>query len=163
MSRPLNIEVKLNTSATCLCGNTTLSVISSSCTTKCAANSTQSCGGSNAATVFSTTIQTQANPYLVPDTLGSFGCWALSLPSLVPVASVTGNNVTRTMCKSACAAGRYRIAGVADGSRCYCGASMNGTTDAHRVLDTECSLACSGNKTEKCGGTSRMSVFLSGF
>ncbi|KAF1951711.1 WSC-domain-containing protein, partial [Byssothecium circinans] len=63
-------------------------------------------------------------------------------------------NVTAEICTKFCASWNYNFAGLKSGERCYCGNSLleqSGTTG--------CSLPCSGDESQVCGGSDRLTVY----
>ncbi|KAL8719798.1 MAG: hypothetical protein Q9225_003233 [Loekoesia sp. 1 TL-2023] len=63
-------------------------------------------------------------------------------------------------CVAACQAAGYSVAGLEYSTECFCGnALVNGPAPA---AESQCSMNCGGDPTEKCGGGSRMSVYYTG-
>jgi hypothetical protein len=60
-------------------------------------------------------------------------------------------------CVDACAAEDFLMAGVEYAGECFCGNTLR--PGAVPAPAAECNLACSGNKTELCGGGSRLNVY----
>lgn len=60
-------------------------------------------------------------------------------------------------CASYCQSKNYALFGVEYGGECYCGNSPN----ASATVSSEegCSMACKGNSTQICGGSSKISVW----
>lgn len=55
------------------------------------------------------------------------------------------------------AANGFRYAGLEYYGECFCGDSINGPVAAS---EQECSYACTGNKAQICGGSSRISLYM---
>lgn len=60
-------------------------------------------------------------------------------------------------CINACASKEYVYAGLEYGGECWCGDSLS--RGAVRAPAAECNIACSGNRTELCGGGNRLNVY----
>ncbi|CDZ98531.1 beta-1,6-N-acetylglucosaminyltransferase, contains WSC domain [Phaffia rhodozyma] len=138
----------------CFCGNSLAKsniLLDSSCTTSCAGNTTQTCGGSQAMTVFGPYSSEEST-----DVWSDVGCWITS-PIDVPVlngVSSTYASMTQTLCTKRCESAGYAFAGTS-GNTCYCGSSLSSSSDVSSSL---CSTACPGDSSESCGGSSAMTV-----
>ena len=89
------------------------------------------------------------------------GCYVDSTSSRVlSGAFYSSSAMTEENCVSYCAKtnGGYDFADVEYANECYCGDQLLATKEP----DTDCNMACSGNKTESCGGGNRLSVFSAG-
>lgn len=73
----------------------------------------------------------------------------------LPDVFYTNDNMTIEMCSSICSGFNYF--GVEYYHECHCGNAIAST--AVTAPATDCKLACAGNKTEVCGGNSRLSIF----
>ena len=74
------------------------------------------------------------------------------LPSRAPVEG----GLTIEKCKKLCFEERnYSYAGVQNGDECYCGNDLPNTP----APDAECSVPCSGDEAQKCGGWFRMNIY----
>jgi hypothetical protein len=62
--------------------------------------------------------------------------------------------MTTTFCQSFCLSASYPLAGMEYASECYCGSSLvsNATSSA-------CTMSCSGNSSQICGGPSALSLY----
>jgi hypothetical protein len=73
------------------------------------------------------------------------------------------DDATHNKCLEACRA--YDYAGLEYGRECWCGnAPINwkgntGATPGFNATETDCKMGCSGNSTQKCGGSKRMTLF----
>ena len=76
----------------------------------------------------------------------------------LPAASKSGKNMTVEACQEFCSGStnNYGLAGLQNGKDCYCG---NGLQNYAALGAKGCDSACSGNKTEFCGGESTLSVY----
>lgn len=87
------------------------------------------------------------------------GCANETTPRALSGASYSSNTaMTVESCQAFCSSSsnNYGLAGVEYGSECYCG---NGLQSYSSVGYDGCNMACTGNKTELCGGPSRLSVY----
>lgn len=168
----------------CYCANSISSSATrapdSDCNTKCGGDSTKLCGAGNRLQAYtmqgtakvSSAVSAGASSTAVLATSSSAavaaptsttisgytyaGCYsdAASTRSLRKSMQADG---TRAGCISACSKAGYTFAGMEYASECYCdnvlGANML------KAGETECDMACSGDKTTKCGGGNRLSLF----
>ncbi|KAJ6596722.1 WSC domain-containing protein [Mycena sp. CBHHK59/15] len=101
---------------------------------------------------------TPASPVLAYKEWKSIGCQKDStagriLKHLVTMAN--SNTVTVELCLDACAAGNYSLGGVEFGHECFCGNAL-----LYKYLSTPaCTLPCSGNSSEICGGSQSLNVY----
>lgn len=132
----------------CFCGNGYGKYgTSTNCNMACTGNSAQICGGGYANSVYAATVPP---PCTAGQYLGCFGDAAnRDLPTQVSV-----NPVTTTTCETACAQAGLLFAGLQYADECWCGDSYGsyGTS-------TNCTMACSGNSAEICGGGWTNSVY----
>jgi len=64
--------------------------------------------------------------------------------------------MTPQTCQAYCAGKNFPVAGVEYGTQCYCGLALPQTA----TLDNDgCTMACSGDTAQTCGGRSRLSVY----
>lgn len=86
------------------------------------------------------------------------GCFMdLGNPSTLPfdTPGTSFNNMTVEFCIASCKGNGYRYAGLEYYGQCFCGDSINGQA----ASPSDCNAACTGNSSETCGGTSRISVW----
>ncbi|TLD23076.1 hypothetical protein PspLS_07277 [Pyricularia sp. CBS 133598] len=85
------------------------------------------------------------------------GCYtSLSNPDTLPFrAEVSRADMTVEKCQAACKGNGYRFAGLEYYGECRCGSSIGGT----KVAESDCTLACTGNKSQVCGGNNRLSIY----
>ncbi|KAJ3072472.1 hypothetical protein HDU98_003548 [Podochytrium sp. JEL0797] len=139
----------------CFCGNTVpIAAPATVCSTACAGNSTELCGGSGAISIYTynTTAVPATNP-IVPN-WPYMGCYSDS-PSSRTLTSLQSNKLIATVesCATACAAGKFQYAGLEAGNQCYCGNSLTAS------VSTACTMVCQNNGAELCGGVNALSVF----
>ncbi|EHK96804.1 putative fungistatic metabolite [Glarea lozoyensis 74030] len=75
--------------------------------------------------------------------------------------TTVSNNMTVENCADICAAGQYSLFGVEYSSECYCGNMLAVGSVAAPASD--CKYACSGDKTETCGGDWRFNYYEFGY
>ncbi|KAM4060227.1 carbohydrate binding domain-containing protein [Hirsutella rhossiliensis] len=86
----------------------------------------------------------------------SSGCFREgSDPTLIFRSGLDQHNMTVEKCVADCKGNGYRYAGLEYYGVCFCGSTVNGP----QVPDSQCSLPCSGNKSETCGGDKALSVW----
>lgn len=157
------------------------------CSMTCSANGSEICGAGNRLTLYtligsqsgysstlSTTMpvsptasltspassSTSAGPALV-STAGAFvyqGCYTEGTNSRALSATATASrNMSVESCATFCAG--YSYMGVEYSSECYC---ANRISDGSVLTSTGCSMTCSGNSNEYCGGPSRLNLYTLG-
>lgn len=85
----------------------------------------------------------------------SYGCYAEPSSGRALSSLVTTENKTVTSCVEACSS--YKYLGLEYGGECWCGNTLN--SKATQVNLTDCNMACTGNTTEYCGGSSRLNLY----
>ncbi|KAL8931127.1 MAG: hypothetical protein Q9208_000231 [Pyrenodesmia sp. 3 TL-2023] len=138
---------------------------SSSTTTSSSSTSTTSPSSSTTTTSKTSTTPT-TSPTTYSPTPGSLfsthsylGCANETTPRALSSASYTSpTNMTLASCLTFCASptNNYALAGLENGNECHCG---NGLQNYASPTHTGCTKPCSGNKTQICGGASRLSVW----
>lgn len=103
---------------------------------------------------------TPSGPVVV-STAGTFvyqGCYieGTNTRALVAIA-ITSANMSVESCATFCAG--YSYMGVEYSSECYCANNISGGAT---VTSTGCSMTCSGNPYEYCGGPSRLNLYTVG-
>ncbi|KAG0129679.1 hypothetical protein HOY82DRAFT_586064 [Tuber indicum] len=69
---------------------------------------------------------------------------------------LTSESMTVTKCQAFCIDRNLTLSGLEAGNECYCGTALQ----SHSTLGfTGCNTACSGNSSETCGGSDRLSVY----
>lgn len=123
----------------------------------CSGSSTEICGGPNRLSFYKTT---SAGPLTV-QIAGPFsyqGCYTEATNGRALSAKATaGSTMTVEQCSTFCTG--YSMMGVEYGSECYCGNSLN----TGSVSTTSgCSMTCSGDASEYCGGSNRLNLYSTG-
>jgi len=89
-----------------------------------------------------------------------WGCWTdQTNPTFTNKVYDNANNSIE-LCTATCSQAGYNIAGLEQGTQCFCGNAMG--YQATEVVDASCGTPCSGNANETCGGSSRLSIFSNG-
>ncbi|KAL2134895.1 hypothetical protein VTI74DRAFT_10530 [Chaetomium olivicolor] len=164
----------------CYCGNSfntgSVSAPDADCSMTCAGNPNNYCGAGNRLSVYarngtpqpSSTGPTAAAtssavpaPTGLPDGWTYQGCWTEGksgrlLPQQVP--DPAGN--TPALCASLCAQQGYTISGTEYSVQCFCGNALyNGGA---KTAESDCSMSCPGDATQKCGAGDRLSIVSKG-
>lgn len=157
------------------------------CSMTCSGNDGEICGAGNRLTLYtlivnpsgnssslSATISVSPTASLTPpassstpsgpvvvSTAGSFvyqGCYTegTNIRALT-ATSITSANMSVESCATFCAG--YSYMGVEYSSECYC---ANNISDGATFTSTGCSMTCSGNPYEYCGGPSRLNLYTVG-
>ncbi|KAL4726164.1 hypothetical protein ACLX1H_006841 [Fusarium chlamydosporum] len=158
----------------CYCGSTVggPQVDDSQCSFPCTGDNTETCGSDNDLSIWQDpTFKTTDLGGVItnlPGTVQSIagykpnGCYtdnsskghALAWPM-----DVDSSKMTPTTCLTACADQGFPLAGLEYGGECYCGNVLANDTIKANVGD--CSMPCNGDNTLLCGGSSRMSIYIS--
>lgn len=113
----------------------------------------------------STTTTTSSSHVPSPTSWNELGCYTdddPDYPVLENLVSEEGGDSSlkvsscENLCWKASVNGTILYAGVKEGNQCWCGSFVGGQTSRNQ---TDCSLPCSGDKNEKCGGKDRVNVF----
>lgn len=146
----------------CYCGNSlnagSALGVSTTCNMPCAGDKTELCGGPNRLTLYknSAVTTTSVNPTIG---VANFqGCYIEPVPArALTYRAYSAANNTVQGCQSTCSAAGYAVAGLEYGSECWCGKSFTQGTVSTSLSD--CSMQCSGNSLQTCGGPNRLSVY----
>ncbi|QRW03063.1 glyoxal oxidase [Ceratobasidium sp. AG-Ba] len=147
--------------AECYCSNTIstangggVEVPASDCNMNCGGNSQQKCGAGYRITLY--TKNTATNP-LPTGWIKNF-CTVDQDARVLSGYSFTDNSgMTPNTCISACAQRNFMLAGVENGSECYCGNTIN---QALPTKDADCKKTCAGDDSQYCGGGWRLMVYI---
>ncbi|KAF9890518.1 hypothetical protein FE257_005923 [Aspergillus nanangensis] len=114
------------------------------CTTPCAADPAEICGGSEAISM-----------YAVVPIWQSVGCYSdnTKARTLSKSYNIAGNTVEK--CQQACKDGGYVYAGMEYGTQCFCGNSI----DNSGMPTSGCGLPCAGDASQICGGSNALSMY----
>ncbi|KAK0673252.1 WSC domain-containing protein [Cercophora samala] len=72
--------------------------------------------------------------------------------------SVQPDLMTVEKCWDFCAKGTYKFAGLEYSRECWCSQTLS--TLANKLADKECDLPCDGNTTQSCGGSLKLTVYI---
>ncbi|KAL8689037.1 MAG: hypothetical protein Q9218_005195 [Villophora microphyllina] len=178
-------------SSECYCGNTIANAATKAaegdCSMTCSGNSTQYCGGGQRLTVYGTNVtasaasssssstgtataapsgtssstSTPSAPVAVPTASGFAyqGCYTEGASGRALGDSATAySGMTVEKCAAFCSG--YAYMGVEYSSECYCGNTIG--AGAALATDNGCSMTCSGNAGEFCGGPNRINFYKQG-
>jgi hypothetical protein len=93
------------------------------------------------------------------------GCWTDQAPTTAnTLSTLLYDNASNTIetCTSGCVNAGYKVAGMSDATKCWCGNNMS-SASAILTVDMQCKSPCPGNTAEICGGISRLSIFSAGY
>ncbi|OCL01795.1 WSC-domain-containing protein [Glonium stellatum] len=159
-------------SGQCYCDNHVNSIATqeadSDCNMPCTGVPSQPCGGPDRMNLFwngqtaPPPPETFTNPG--PDSWVSEGCYTDSVAArtLANQVATTGGGslMTIQLCASACKAAGYLLAGAEYAGQCYCDNTfINGGPASDQTI---CSMKCSGNSSEYCGGAGAMNLYSFG-
>ncbi|KAI1338944.1 WSC-domain-containing protein [Xylariaceae sp. FL0016] len=154
----------------CYCGNENTGTMISDvtqCEARCKGNVNEYCGGNSKMSVWNITaappesekaenadVRTAANGTAV-----YVDCYEDGNGNgrTLSQASYSSNSMTVDTCASYCQAKNYALFGVEYGRECYCGSTVKPSTNTFD--DASCDMPCSGDSIQKCGGSSRISVW----
>ncbi|KAM0334201.1 hypothetical protein ACHAQA_001221 [Verticillium albo-atrum] len=147
----------------CYCGNTVngAELEQEECSFPCNGDKSQTCGGNKKLSVYADPTFPTINAVEIEDYVNT-GCWTdeskLGKTLSWPQDQLDKTVMTPSLCLSACREGGFPFAGLEYGRECWCGAVMG--NDTRSVDTTQCNMACAGDKSQTCGGRSRVNVFL---
>ncbi|KAF9450512.1 glycoside hydrolase family 71 protein [Macrolepiota fuliginosa MF-IS2] len=154
----------------CYCGNSLtnngasgIPVSTDRCSQPCAGDSSKTCGGEWTLSVYMTSNTTSSPPPNIPSEWNVLGCYADSASRILKGAMISQIGMTTAMCTGECSSRGYAYAATEYGVECYCGNSIEKTSDGAGVSVDEslCGIPCDGNSSEKCGGSWHANVFSS--
>jgi len=161
----------------CYCGNELSQLAQNAtetdCNVPCPGDATQMCGATNPPRL-SLYWNASATPPPPPNIsqvsytepwnyLGCYNDTDEGKPTALSVSVTTdmpggSDNTTVENCTGECFLKGYLIAGMAFGNECFCDYEVNYPAMAQE--DTNCMLPCSGNVSEICGGSYRLTVYF---
>lgn len=119
------------------------------CNMPCGTAQAENCGGSWRNRILATCL-----PVPPPVVATAAGCWVDAPQRQLPV-QLMESGATRERCVAAAAARGLRYAGLQYGGQCHGGNSLAGTPAAA----SDCSMPCTADAGQSCGGTWRNAVF----
>lgn len=140
----------------CYCGYRTTSdvyrVPDSSCSVPCAGDSSQICGGDNLLSLYRTDFTSQS-PW---HDWANLGCVTEPSESRALDRVLSTDLMTTNKCLVICSYGNFQWAGLEYGSECWCGNSLAAGV---QPTNQSCSMPCSGDATDTCGGPLTLNLF----
>lgn len=128
------------------------------CALPCAGDKSQTCGGYSKLNLYEYTSSDPAPVNPLPAGWSAEGCFTeLKNARAIVGFYVSSTKMTPALCVKTCAQKGYAVAGVEYFSQCFCGPSFSSLST--KVSDGDCSAPCTGDKTQQCGGSSRLNVF----
>ncbi|KFX87861.1 hypothetical protein O988_09253, partial [Pseudogymnoascus sp. VKM F-3808] len=99
------------------------------------------------------------NAASLPENWTYKGCYVdnVAARALSGAAYNSGTALTESACAAYCGTKGFKYAGVEYSAECYCG----NTLTAAIADEADCTMTCSGNEDELCGGPNRLNVFAS--
>ncbi|KAL2015668.1 hypothetical protein VTK56DRAFT_5046 [Thermocarpiscus australiensis] len=149
----------------CYCGDAlaqgSFPAFSTDCAMPCPGDATQVCGGPNRLSLYGTSTEPPPfTPYPhEPVTAHQYeGCFteAEGVRALSGASAFSASAMTVDGCGDYCLNSGFTWFGLEYAAECYCGDALN--VNSTLVDDSECSMACSGDPNDACGGPNRLSV-----
>ncbi|RMD39851.1 hypothetical protein DV735_g5278, partial [Chaetothyriales sp. CBS 134920] len=153
-------------SGECFCGNTlaagsTNASSSAECNMACSGDASEICGGPSRLSLYENTAYSTPQS---PSFSGYIyqGCYTDSVANRSLAAARTDSNamtiqLCAQFCLSAQADDEYTYMGTEYAAECYCANALADTSVL--ASDSECSMTCSGNSSQACGGPNRLSLY----
>ncbi|KAJ3314128.1 hypothetical protein HDU76_002467 [Blyttiomyces sp. JEL0837] len=148
----------------CFCSTNIPRVDSTACNMLCAGRSSETCGGTNALSVFGVacpvgngdmSVCSAGNQGVLRCRSGDF--WGLELTCDAGQAcqhvSLGDSNMSIESCISSCVNGGYFYARLENGNQCFCSRQLP------TVHSSSCNVYCASNYKEYCGGANALSVY----
>ncbi|KAG5980467.1 hypothetical protein E4U55_003993 [Claviceps digitariae] len=146
----------------CFCGATVdgAQIDESKCSFPCSGDKTQKCGGDKTLSVWQDPTFPNAEGITV-DSYKSLGCYTdesskgrtLSYPMDLGAVICTPKS-----CLAACEKQGFPFAGIEYGNQCFCGVVL--ANDTVKVDSSQCDFSCLDDSSTKCGGRSRLSLWI---
>ncbi|KAK6383381.1 hypothetical protein LTS17_002673 [Exophiala oligosperma] len=136
------------------------------CSMPCAGDATQTCGGRSRLSVYNDTLLSPPGPKpVVAPGYAYRGCFTDPSSSQRTLSgySTSDDAMTQERCVGVCAGLGYTFAGVEYSRECYCSGTLGVVANggkASQVGEGDCNMICAGDKSEVCGGSSRIGVWM---
>ncbi|RFU31980.1 hypothetical protein B7463_g4374, partial [Scytalidium lignicola] len=132
------------------------------CNMACDGNSGETCGGANRLNLYQYSSSTPSGGNPLPGWTFQ-GCYTDNVNgrTLGTAEGVTGG-MTNEKCQTACANAGFSIAGTEYAGECWCGNTYANSGGPAPDGSAGCSMACSGDSGETCGGSNRLDVYTHG-
>lgn len=124
------------------------------CNMACSGNSAETCGGSNALSIYNSTTLAPSSLQTAVGGWPYSGCWTDDANRVM--TAVSANNQSVTACVSACQAQGYTQSAVEYGGQCFCGSLASRSVKA---ADTDCNMPCVDDMHHLCGAGYRLQVY----
>ncbi|CUS12732.1 unnamed protein product [Tuber aestivum] len=147
-----------STSSTSISSSASTSGGSASSASAPNSSSTSSVSSVNATVTSSSSTSTSASTTTsaTPTAWSYLGCANQTEPRALNGGRLTSGSMTVTKCQAFCIDRNLTLSGLEAGNECYCGTALQNHS---RFGFTGCNTACSGNSSQTCGGSSRLSVY----
>jgi hypothetical protein len=145
----------------CFCGDAIQGTLDdpSLCDTPCTGNTSETCGGANALSVWEDPTFPPVNPSTTSDYV-SLGCYTEASDNnraLIFQQNVDSSTLTTEICLSACKAMGMPYAGTEYSGECYCGTFLN--PGSVPTTSDQCNMPCNGDPSEICGGSRILNLY----
>lgn len=147
----------------CYCGSqlapAAANATESDCSSPCTGNANEPCGGANRLTLYHSSQPVGPQPNPGANGFSYVGCYSEGTSGRAlthGIGSIPAAQMTIANCTSACKTAGYSLAGTEYSSECYCD---NNVQNGGAPASSGCNMLCSGNQTEICGGSSRLSLY----
>ncbi|KAI9894440.1 MAG: hypothetical protein M1814_003198 [Vezdaea aestivalis] len=132
------------------------SSISSSTSSSVSSSSSATSSSASSSTPSSTSTSATSTPTPTFTDYTYQGCFVdAGNPRVLSSKGTSTSTMSYSTCATFCT--DYNYFGIEYGSECYCGNSL--ATPTNIAPDSQCSFACSGDNTQKCGAGNRMTIF----
>jgi hypothetical protein len=124
---------------------------------------TTTCGGPNRISLYGTSAEPPAfTPYPHEGDVTEpqyEGCWTevSGVRALAGASAFSASVMTVEGCGNYCLNSGFTWFGLEYSAECYCGDALN--VNSTQALEGDCSMACTGDVNEVCGGSDRLSVY----
>ncbi|KAK4223829.1 WSC domain-containing protein [Podospora fimiseda] len=122
------------------------------CSFPCAGNPLQKCGAGNRLNLYIIETAPVKGPANLPG-ITSLGCYVDTPARVFPYRVIGTDDMTAAKCAENCAG--YPYFGTQYSRECFCGA----TAPSEPTSASDCSMTCTGNENEYCGGGMRLNVY----
>lgn len=144
----------------CYCGNardiSSTAAPEADCSMPCSGDSTETCGNGDRLSIYKSLSYTPAVEPSIDD-YDYEGCFSDSPAARVLSGpSLEADDLTVEACSTYCNGTTYF--GVEYARECYCGDILS--LSAEERPESDCAFRCSGNKTQLCGGSSRLNLYV---
>jgi hypothetical protein len=150
----------------CTCGDTlaqgSFPTFSTDCGMACPGDPLETCGGPNRLSLWGTSIDPPVVTPFPHDPVTEYqyeGCWT-EVSGVRALAGATGfspTDMTIDGCAGYCLNSGFLWFGLEYMAECFCGDALN--VNSTLAVETDCAMPCSGDATEVCGGSDRLSVY----